>query len=117
MTSIRRYPVAGRNSTVCGGPGREYDWSKFCWDGSQTCRFHGRVLRAPKPFVDDRLIAKHCQYLHVPYDFAEEGTIYRVRPNESMWAGRTYRGILVARQTAELVGGVWCWVLYAERRP
>ncbi len=32
----RDYKIASRNSTVCGYPGRNYDWSKFCWDGSEV---------------------------------------------------------------------------------
>ena len=105
MNNIRRYPISAKNSTVNGYPGRQYDWSKFCWDG----------IVGPSPYTDGFLIAPACQYLHVPYDYERLGTVYSVRPNDSMYTGRTYRGTLVAKQTAELVDGVWCWVLYAEQ--
>ena len=110
----REYKVSKRNSTVCGYPGRDFDWSKFCWDGSEVCKSiikDVRDTRAPKPFVDDCLIADNCQYLHVPYNFEEDGTIYRVRPNPSMYAGEIYRGYLIKKQTAEKRNDGWYWIL------
>ena len=111
---IKRYKVAKHNSTVCGYPGRDFDWSKFCWDGSETHKsiFRGvKNMQAPKPFVDDCFIVENCQYLHVPFDFTEHGTIYRVRPNPSMYAGETYMGHKVLTQKAVLESGVWYWEL------
>jgi len=108
------YEVDKHNSTVCGYPGRDFDWSKFCWDGSEIHKamFKGdKNTKAPKPSVDDCLIAPDCQYLHVPYDFEESGTIYRVRPNESMYAGEIYRGHLIIKQGAVKVKGIWYWKL------
>lgn len=72
---MKKYQIINkRNSTVCGYPGRDFDWSKFCWDGEVVfiSIFKGvRDMKAPKPWVDDGLIAENCQYLHVPYDFAK----------------------------------------------
>jgi len=114
----RKYKINGRNSTVCGYPGRDFDWSKFCWNGSEVHAgiFKGdKDMKAPEPFVDDCLIAPNCQYLHVPYNFVEEGTIYRVRPNESMYAGETYRGHKIIKQTATKRKDGWYWELEFEK--
>ena len=111
---MKKYKVTSHNSTVCGFPGRDFDWGKFCWDGSEVCKttiVSDRDYKAPLPFVDDYLIDDNCQYLHVPYNFAEDGTIYRVRPNESMCAGEVYRGKLIKKQTAVKEDGIWYWVL------
>lgn len=113
------YEINSHNSTVLGYPGREFDWSKFCWDGSEVyldkclhsdCQ-HTHEDKAPLPFIDDFLIATNCQYLHVPYDYVEVCTIYRVRPNPTMEAGQIYRGKLIKRQTAVKRNGTWYWVL------
>lgn len=108
------YKVNKRNSTVCGQPGRDFDWTLFDWEGESICKaiFKNDTDRtAPKPFVDDCLIAPNCEYLHVPYDFAESGTIYRVRPNHSMYAGGIYRGRLVVSQKAIKKTDGWYWRL------
>jgi len=110
----KRYRIDSHNSTVGGYPGRDFDWTKFCWDGSEIHKsiFRGiKDTKAPKPFIDDCLIAENCEYLHVPYDWSEVGTIYRVRPNESMRAGETYRGHLIKKQKAVKERGVWYWEL------
>ena len=112
---MKKYHLVNkRNSTVCGYPGRDFDWDKFGWDGKaiHESLFKGKEnIKAPEPFVDDCLIAENCQYLHVPYDFEEDGTIYRVRPNHTMYAGKVYRGKLIRKQTAVKKGGLWYWVL------
>lgn len=111
------YRVNKHNSTVLGYPGREFDWSKFDWEGKSIHKgiFKGEEDRkAPLPFADDGLIAPNCQYLHVPYKWAEEGTIYRVRPNRSMYAGEVYRGHKIIRQTAIKKSGIWYWRLKFE---
>ena len=114
----RVYKVDSRNSTVCGYPGRDFDWSKFCWDGSaiyiDDCHRQGhpkKEMKAPLPFVDNCLIGENCQYLHVPYNWAEDCTIYRVRPNETMRAGEVYRGHFIKKQTAVKKEDGWYWVL------
>jgi len=111
---FKRYKIDKHNSTVCGYPGRDFDWSKFDWEGKTWRRaiFKGeKDRRAPLPFTDDGLIAPDCQYLHVPYDWGEQGTIYRVRPNDSMYAGEIYRGQKIKRQRAVKVKGIWYWEL------
>ena len=111
----RDYKVTKHNSTACGYPGREFDWSKFCWDGSEINKGifkNEKDTKAPLPFVDDFLIAPNCEYLHVPYDWAEQGTIYRVRPNESMYAGEKYRGRLIEAVKAIQKNDTWYWRLF-----
>ena len=117
----RRYKVSSRTSTVNGGPGRYYDWSKFCWDGSEIylerCFIPGHPVaerKAPLPYPDGFLNAPGCQYLHVPYNWAEASTIYRVRPNDTMYTGATYRGRLVKQQRAILLADGWYWELDLE---
>ena len=116
------YKVSARNSTVNGGPGRLYDWSRFCWDGSaihvHSCGIAGHPEerdRAPLPFKDGYLIAEHCEYLHVPYNWEEQGAIYRVRPNDSMYSGQVYHGRRILFQRAVLVNRTWFWELEWER--
>ena len=115
---MKKYQIINkRNSTVCGSPGREFDWSKFDWDGKTVHRsiLKGvKNMKAAKPWVDDGLIAENCQYLHVPYNFEEDGVIYRVRPNHTMYAGEVYRGKLIKKQTAVKRKGVWYWVLESD---
>lgn len=109
---IKRYKLNKHNSTVCGYPGRNYDWSKFCWDGSAVFKSVDKGdLKAPLPYVDDFFIPENCQYLHVPYDFAAAGTICRVRPNATMYAGKIYRGHLIKKQTAVERKDGWYWKL------
>ena len=114
---IRRYKVSSHNSTVLGYPGRNFDWSLFCWDGSEwnKAKFKGdEEIQAPIPWWDSSRGAGGCEYIHVPYNFTERGTIYRVRPNDSMYAGAVYRGRLVRQQRAVLVDGAWYWELDLE---
>jgi len=107
---IKEYKVESKNSTVCGYPGRQFHWEKFGWKGEAV--YQGKEhYKSPKPRVDNLLIAENCQYLHVPYNFEEHGTIYRVRPNLSMRAGRKYRGRKIIRQTAVEKEDGWYWVL------
>ena len=115
---IEEYKIGPRNSTVLGYPGRGFDWSRFCWDGSEVfrdvCGHLGHpveVMKAPLPFVDSFFIADGCQYLHVPYNWARDATVFRVRPNESMYAGKVYQGHLVKRQTVVKREDGWYWRL------
>ena len=117
---MRKYKINKRNSTVCGYPGRDFDWTKFDWEGKTIHKsiFKGiRDMKAPKPFADDCLIADNCQYLHVPYNFAENGTIYRVRPNPTMYAGKIYRGHLITKQRAFKRSDGWYWSLEWDDEP
>jgi hypothetical protein len=125
------YKINEHNSTVNGDAGRNYDWSKFDWNQSEQYDFgddrystesefvpdnlKGQLIgvqKAPKVFVDGFLIAPNCQYLHVPYKWAEQATIYRVRPNDSMYSGKIYRGHLILKQTAIKKKDGWYWRLY-----
>lgn len=111
---IKRYKVNKHNSTVCGYSGRDFNWDKFCWDGSEVYRAifkREKDRKAPLPWVDNGLIAPDCEYLHVPYDWVEQSTIYRVRPNDCMYAGEIYRGRKVIKQKAVKVNGIWYWEL------
>jgi hypothetical protein len=111
---FKDYKVCGRNSTVCGYPGRNYDWSKFCWDGSQVFKLTKRHKgeKCYLPWVDTGLIREGSQYLHVPYNWVEDSTIYRVRPNESMRSGEVYHGHKILKQTAvKKDDGFWYWRL------
>lgn len=127
---IKEYEVSSHNSTVLGYPGRDFDWSKFDWNQETEHDFgdmryskeseyvsdelKGQLIgiqKAPAVYTDDGFIAANCQYLHVPYNWAEQATIYRVRPNESMRAGGVYRGHLIEKQSALKIKGVWYWTL------
>jgi len=111
---ILEYKISKHNSTVCGYPGRDFDWTKFDWEGKSIHKaiFKGdKDRKASEPYIDDGLIAPNCQYLHVPYDFEKKGTVYRVRPNPSMYAGEIYRGHLIKKQTAIKKEDGWYWML------
>jgi hypothetical protein len=78
-TQTRRV-ITPHNSEV--GEGR-VDWSKFCWDGSAIYKEEltsGIIVehRAPLPFVDHSVT--NWDYLHIPYDWAEDMSIFRVYP-------------------------------------
>lgn len=110
----KRYKINSHNSTVCGYPGRDFDWNRFDWEGKSI--YGSKIggiedMQAPLPWVDDGLIEEGNQYLHVPYDFEEHGTIYRVRPNPSMRAGSIYQGHLVLNQKAIKREDSWYWEL------
>ena len=115
---IREYKIGPHNSTVNGNPGRDFDWSLFCWNGSEVylddCGHPGHPkeeMKAPLPFVDGSVEPGNCQYLHVPYKWAEDCKIYRIYPLDGMWTGRLYRGHRIKRQTAEKREDGWFWVL------
>lgn len=112
------YKITSRNSTVRGYPGRNFDWSEFHWEGESVHKaiFKGDEDRkAFEPYVDDCLIAPNCQYLHVPYKWAKDGTVYRVRPNDCMLAGEIYRGHLIVKQTAVKKDDGWYWILESTK--
>jgi len=91
-TQTRRV-LTKQNSIV--GEGR-VNWPGFCWDGSaiyfDTCHHgHTEKIKAPLPFIDGR---SNYRYLHVPYRFAEECTIYRIYPKwdvgDRLWVKETW---------------------------
>lgn len=125
---IKEYKVDQRNSTVCGYPGRGFDWSKFDWnqetmhDFGDMREYHDCMamstrdtligkLKAPAVFKDNGFIGEGSQYLHVPYNWTEDATIYRVRPNDSMQAGSVWRSHKVIRQTVVKKDDGWYWRL------
>ncbi len=63
--------------------------------------------KAPLPFLDGR--PESCQYLHVPYRWEEDCTIYRVYPRDKWCVGQTWRGRKVLRQTVERTVKDWFW--------
>ena len=115
------YKLIPRNSTVNGYPGSSVDWNLFDWKGGQKYdNTHWRkgtpdVYPSPKPYVDDFLIEAGNEYLHVPYNWADDLTIYRVRPSDSMLAGQTYRGRKVKGVKAVEKAGGWYWRVEYER--
>jgi hypothetical protein len=116
---IKEYKVSKHNSTVNGDRGSLYDWSKFCWDGSAVyiehcsspnCK-HIHKWKAHIPYVDGE---ETCQYLHVPYDWENDCTVFRIYPNDNMWAGQVYRGKKVISQKAIKKDDGWYWQLELE---
>jgi hypothetical protein len=130
--NYRDYKINKHNSTVCGYAGRGFDWSKFDWNQETSHDFgdlrysnislvdkesRGKLIgiqKAPIVFVDGCLIGEHNQYLHVPYNWIEDGTVYRVRPNESMRAGEKYRGKIVKETQAIKKDDGWYWRIIWE---
>lgn len=116
---IKRYPITAKNSTVCGYPGRQFDWSKFDWKGEtlaprELARGITTERRAPFPWVDGSSLS-YYEYLHVPYEWSEHMTIYRVRPS-SFEAGKKRYGKLIKSVKAEVVNGQGFWVLETEEQ-
>ena len=116
MTIIRER-IGPRNSTVNGDPGRLYDWAGACWDGSavhvdhcmtRDCT-HVHENKAPLPFKDGK--PESCQYLHVPWHWVSDSTIYRVYPRDKWCVGEKWYGKTVVRQTVEKDDDGWYWVV------
>lgn len=95
--TITRRVITPRNSII----GEGGDWSKFCWDSSeiytdrcfeQNCD-HKHEHKAPLPWVDHGF--GDGWYLHVPYRWKEESTIYRIYSKYSvgdrLWVRETLR--------------------------
>ena len=97
-------------ATSIVGVGR-VDWSNFCWDGSETFDFgdsrysteseyvpdelKGQLIgirSAPLPFVDGSL--EKYQYLHAPYRWADDATVFRIYPKwdvgDRLWVRETF---------------------------
>ena len=84
------------------------DWSKLCWDSSENFippRFGDqynshRMEKAIIPYVD--YLFPHLEYLHVPYNYTQAGTIYRIRPRhligDRFWIKESWK---------EDVGGIY----------
>ena len=96
-TQTRRV-IKPSNSDVGVG---KVDWSKFCWDGTaihtDTCFEpncnHSHKHQAPMPFADGK--PETGQYLHVPYNWQDDMTIFRVYPKwqvgDRLWVRETHQ--------------------------
>lgn len=80
-----RRVITPRNSVIGEG---SVDWRDFCWDGSEILEGDS----APLPYVDDSF---GLNYLHVPYKWSEQGTIYRIYPRyhvgDRLWVRETFK--------------------------
>jgi len=96
-TETRR--VVTKHNSFIGEGG---DWNKLEFYNKQTWNDETHCMDKPyiaETFVDsgfpDKNGKKNYQYLHVPYDFEEEGVIYRVYPRYSpkdiLWVKETWR--------------------------
>ena len=108
-TKCKDYKINKYNSTVCGYAGRLYDWTKFDFNGDTRHIDNGREIKNIGAWIDNGFMGEGNQYLHVPYEWTENGTIYRVRPNESMRVGETYRGHLIKATKAIKKDDGWYW--------
>ena len=110
------YAVSASNSTVNGDPGKHYDWNKFSWMEVK----HRNILRAgpeyytAKPFVDGNA-TQYYEYIHVPWDFQDNGTIFRVRPHFQV--GQKRWGKIVTAVHAVEKQHVWYWEITLENSP
>lgn len=122
---IKRYRIKPTNSTVCGYAGIRFDWSKFDWDGQTEHDFgdmrystesefvpveqRGQLIgvnKAPMPCIDGNDL-EYYNYIHVPYNYADDAVIYRVRPHYAV--GQKRWGYTVKRVTAVKDNGIWYW--------
>jgi len=88
------------------------DWAKFCWDGSQiyrdTCS-HGYTEehKAPLPYVDKGYPA--LRYLHVPWNWEEDMTIFRIYPRyevgDRLWVKEAYLKDIVTGEVWDYMAG------------
>lgn len=84
------------------------DWGKLCWDGLEiyhnTFRIEGMAEfeKAPMPGIDPGFPNKDGRltlgYLHVPYAWAEDGTVFRVysrwEPGDILWVKESWEALL-----------------------
>lgn len=89
------------------------DWSKFDWDGKTEFDFgdsrystesefvpaklKGQLIgvkKAPLPLIDGDAKKYHYQYLHVPWNWGEDATIFRIYPKwdvrDRLWVRETF---------------------------
>ena len=99
-------------ATSIVGEGR-VDWNNFDWEQKTEYDFgdsrystesefvpdelKGQLIgikKAPPPFVDGNIESYHYQYLHVPYRWEEDATIYRIYPKwdvgDRLWVRETW---------------------------
>ena len=112
----KSFKVGPTNSQVNGYPGRHYDWTQFCWDGSavylENCGYPKHPVtesRAIMPYKDGMPTPGNCEYIHVPYKWEYRQTVYRVYPRNGLWPGRKYYGKYIVQQRAVLKEDGWYW--------
>jgi len=97
-TMTRR--VITKHNSIIGEGG---DWTKLHWDGTEIYTEYAPSgfsppkieHKAPLPFIDGK--PETGQYLHVPYDWTEDMTIYRVYPRyevgDRLWVKETWASL------------------------
>ena len=114
------------NGMPNGQWGKLYDWSKFDWEGKAIhidecharCCNHSHEDKAYPAYVDRS--SPNYEYLHVPYDWAEECTVYRIWPvweiGDKVRVNRKFKLLIeVEAIKAEQVEGKWAWVILYQR--
>ena len=117
---IKEYKITKHNSSVNGDLGNLYDWTKFDWEGNEIkidkCPVkgcdHRHEYKAYPAYVDGK--GTKNEYLHVPYNWSEWGTVYRIYANNSISAGKTYRGHLIKAVKAVKKADGWYWSIEME---
>jgi len=107
-TQTRRVVTSKTSEIGEGG-----DWAKLCWDGSAIHTFPElgnytpikKQEKAPLPFVDDGFWEKDHSapmYLHVPYNWEDDMTVYRVYCRydigDRLWIRRSKEGKFIWRK-------------------
>jgi len=112
------------NGMPNGQDGNLYDWSKFDWEGKEVhidkcwrCD-HKHEDKAYPPYVDHSI--PNYDYLHVPYAWTREGTVYRIWPvwevGDKVRVNRKFKLLIeVEAIKAEQVEGKWAWVILYQR--
>jgi len=122
-TQTRRVVTSKTSDIGEGG-----DWRKLCWDGSAIHTFPElgnytpikKQEKAPLPFVDDGFWEKDHSapmYLHVPYNWGEDMTVYRVYcrydVGDRLWVRETFCDYC----TADIVPKSVCYKACPEKQP
>lgn len=109
------YKVSSSNSTINGDSAKHYDWSKLNWKPKpyrEMFEFRTDMqwlsfgCNTPEVFTDG-LADMYYQYLHVPYNYPNMGTIYRVRPRYEV--GKMRNGKTPIRVEAIKKANGWYW--------
>ena len=117
--TYKDYKINSHNSLVNGHSGKQYDWSKFNWSGETWAEtvtdpqlnWLSIKHKSIKPFVDGH-DDSFGEYLHVPYDWEENETIYRVY---SRWqVGKSNHGKIPIKVQAIKKDDGWYWRIIWE---
>ena len=114
--------ITPENGMPCGYDGKGFDWSKFDWEGKEVyidkCYHRGcdhrHEFQACPAYVDGK--GTNLEYLHVPYDYAKQGIVYRIWSvwdvgNEVRVNNKRKLRIAIEAIKAEQVDGKWAWVI------